>query len=88
MVSWDTLEQDALTQTDRNISWTGKCKFAKFLDSLEPDARRHVDSAMSNNKITGKSLYRALKVRGMDCCHTVFHEHRKSTCACFVKREF
>lgn len=88
MDSWDTLEQDALIQTERNTSWTAKCKFAKFLDSLEPEARKHVDSAMSNKLITGKALYRALRVRGMDCRHTVFHEHRRSTCVCFVKREF
>jgi hypothetical protein len=86
MSSWETLEQDAIS-ISRNPYYHDKCKFAIFLESLDSKARSHVENALSNDKISGKALYRALRDRGMDCKHTVFHEHRKSTCVCFIKRD-
>lgn len=88
MSSWETLETDALNDTKLPDSRaTSKCKFALFLEGLASDARSHVESALVNEKISGRALYRALKARGMDCKHTVFREHRVSKCICFIKRD-
>lgn len=85
MDSWETLEQDALAKSDNSL---GTCKFARFLNSLSPEALVHVERAMSNEKISARSLYKALRARGMDCGHTVFHEHMSSTCICYIKKDY
>lgn len=81
MSSWDTLEQDALEDT---VSSTDpQCKFGVFLNSLDSTNRSYVESALNNNKISGRALWRALYSRGMDCGYTVFRTHRVENCACF-----
>ena len=88
MSSWETLETDALNGTKvLEYRTIGKCKFAYFLEALDSEARSHVQAALVNERISGKALYRALRARGMNCKHTVFHEHRVSKCICFVKKD-
>ena len=87
MTNWESLEIEALENSIYSESGIGKCKFSKFLDTLDSEARSHVQSALINHKISGRALYKALRARGMDCKHTVFREHRAFKCICFEKKD-
>lgn len=79
MVSWETLEQEALTGSDISV---GRCKFGRYLESLGDNAQ-YVHGALKNKDISAQALYRALVARGMPCGLTALKLHKSRDCICF-----